>query len=69
MTIAHHPPDELLTAFTAGVLTDFDKTITDWSTAHNPFFEGVNADLLSMLPYALLIALLIWAGREKRSTR
>ena len=57
----------ILIAFTAGVLTDFDKSITDWSMAHNPFFEGANADLLSMLPYAFLVLLLIWVGREKAS--
>jgi len=48
-------------------LTDFDKAITDWSTKSNPFFEGPNADLLSMLPYVLLIALLYWTAREKAS--
>lgn len=54
----------IIIAFTAGVLTDFDKAIGDWSTANNPFFDGANADLLSMLPYAALIALLYWIGRE-----
>ncbi|MBI3716891.1 MAG: oligopeptide transporter, OPT family [Betaproteobacteria bacterium] len=55
----------ILIAFSAGVLTDFDKKITDWSTASNPFFEGPNADLLSLLPYALIVGLLYWIGREK----
>ena len=55
----------IIIAFTAGVLTDFDRAITDWSTKSNPFFEGPNADLLSMLPYAFLIVLLYWFGREK----
>ncbi|MEP7157372.1 MAG: oligopeptide transporter, OPT family [Betaproteobacteria bacterium] len=55
----------IIIAFTAGVLTDFDKSITDWSTASNPFFEGPNADWLSLLPYALLIVALYWIGREK----
>ena len=59
----------IIIAFTAGVLTDFDKSITDWSVLHNPFFEGANADLLSMLPYAFLIALLIWVGREKLGSK
>ncbi len=54
----------IIIAFTAGVLTNFDKAITDWSTKSNPFFEGPNADLLSMLPYAFLIVLLYWFGRE-----
>ncbi len=55
----------IIIAFTAGVLTDLDKAVTDWSVANNPFFEGGSADLLSLLPYALLVALLYWTGREK----
>jgi len=55
----------ILIAFTAGVLGDFDKAITAWSAAHNPFFEGGASDLLSMLPYAALVALLYWMAREK----
>ncbi|WP_293389437.1 OPT family oligopeptide transporter [Nevskia sp.] len=55
----------IIIAFTAGVLSDFDTFITDWSTAHNPFFEGSHADLLSVLPYALLVAVLYGSGRER----
>jgi len=55
----------IIIAFTAGVLTDFDKAITDWSTAGNPFFEGANSDALSLLPYLFLIGVLYWMGREK----
>jgi putative OPT family oligopeptide transporter len=55
----------ILIAFSAGVLGDFDKAVTAWSAAHNPFFEGRAADLLSLLPYAVLIALLFWMSREK----
>ena len=57
----------ILIAFTAGVLTDFDKTVTDWSTKSNPFFEGPSADLLSLLPYALLIGFLYWTARVKKA--
>src|SRR5258706_8596930 len=57
----------ILIAFTAGVLTDFDKSVTDWATKSNPFFEGPNADLLSLLPYALLIGFLYWAARVKKA--
>ena len=59
----------IIIAFTAGVLTDFDKTITDWSTANNPFFEGAHADLLSMLPYLVLIGLLYRSGRENNKVK
>ena len=55
----------ILIAFSAGVLGDFDKAVTAWSAAHNPFFEGRAADLLSMLPYAALIVLLYWMARER----
>jgi putative OPT family oligopeptide transporter len=55
----------ILIAFSAGVLGGFDKAVTAWSAAHNPFFEGRAADLLSLLPYAALIVLLYWMAREK----
>jgi uncharacterized oligopeptide transporter (OPT) family protein len=55
----------IIIAITAGVLTDFDNTMTKWAEAANPFFAGVNADVLSILPYAGLIVLLYWIGREK----
>jgi uncharacterized oligopeptide transporter (OPT) family protein len=55
----------ILIAFTAGVLGDFDKAVTAWAGAHNPFFEGGWSDPLSMLPYAALIVLLYWMAREK----
>ena len=55
----------IIIAFSAGVLTDFDKAMNDWAVKSNPFFEGPNSDLLSMLPYVFLIGLLYWFGREK----
>jgi putative OPT family oligopeptide transporter len=55
----------IIIAITAGVLTDFDTMMTKWAEAANPFFAGASADLLSILPYAALIVLLYWVGREK----
>ncbi len=55
----------ILIAFTAGVLGDFDKAVTTWAGAHNPFFEGAWSDTLSILPYAALVVLLYWMAREK----
>jgi putative OPT family oligopeptide transporter len=55
----------IIIAITAGVLTDFDTRMTKWAEAANPFFAGASADLLSILPYAALIVLLYWVGREK----
>jgi putative OPT family oligopeptide transporter len=56
----------IIIAITAGVLTDFDATMTKWAEAANPFFAGPSADLLSLLPYAGLIVLLYWIAREKK---
>ncbi|MDX2034162.1 MAG: oligopeptide transporter, OPT family [Blastocatellia bacterium] len=55
----------IVIAFLAGVLTDANKRIEDWSVANNPFFNGDNANLLSLLPFAALILLLYLTGREK----
>jgi hypothetical protein len=43
-----------------------DRVLTDWSTAHNPFFAGDNADLLALAPFALLAAYLLHTGRAHR---
>ncbi|MDE2427896.1 MAG: oligopeptide transporter, OPT family [Burkholderiales bacterium] len=56
----------IVIAFTAGILTGFDKKIGEWANLHNPFFEGANANALSMLPYAVIVLLLYWTGREKK---
>jgi putative OPT family oligopeptide transporter len=55
----------ILIAFTAGVLSNFDKNMTDWATAHNPFFGGGWSDLLSMLPFVALVYALYLVGKEK----
>jgi putative OPT family oligopeptide transporter len=55
----------IVIAFTAGVLSDFDKAATDWASANNPFFAGPWADLLSLVPYLALSVLLYAVGREK----
>ncbi len=57
----------ILIAFSAGVLTDFDKALGDWAAANNPFFEGPYADLLSLLPFAALIILILAASKRERS--
>jgi hypothetical protein len=54
----------IIIAITAGVLTDFDDAMGKWA-AGNPFFNGVSSDALSILPYALIVVLLYWVGREK----
>ena len=55
----------IVIAFLSGVLGPIDIALSDWSTAHNPFFEGPYSDALSMIPFTLLALLLYFVGREK----
>jgi len=55
----------ILIAFMAGVLSNVDKSITDWSNASNPFFRGPYADALSTIPFVVLITVLYLVGNEK----
>jgi hypothetical protein len=45
-------------------LANFNKSVEDWATLHNPLFGGPNADMLSMIPFLILMALLYLVGRE-----
>ncbi len=56
----------IIVAFIAGYppLGDFNATIEKWAGSHNPFLSGPNADLLSMIPFLILMVLLYLAGRE-----
>jgi len=45
-------------------LAPISKRVEDWSTAHNPFFGGANADVLACLPFLVLCVLLYLAGRD-----
>jgi uncharacterized oligopeptide transporter (OPT) family protein len=54
----------IVIAFMAGVTADFNDRIARWSTAKNPFFEGPASDLLSLIPFAVLILLLYLVARE-----
>jgi len=49
-------------AFSAGVLGNFDRSITKLMEGANPFLAGNYADLLSILPFLGLMALLFRAG-------
>jgi putative OPT family oligopeptide transporter len=54
----------ILIAFMAGAMADLTGRLTEWSSANNPFYEGASADVLSLIPFALLIGLLHLVGRE-----
>jgi putative OPT family oligopeptide transporter len=56
----------IVIAFMAGVLERADAVLARWSAAHNPFFSGPRADLLALIPFALLAAWLLRAGWERR---
>jgi uncharacterized oligopeptide transporter (OPT) family protein len=55
----------ILIAFLAGALDRTDAALNDWSIAHNPLFAGPLSDLLSVIPYAGLCALLYYVGRSR----
>ncbi len=55
----------IIIAFLAGVLTDTNVKIEHWANTSNSFFSGPNANLLSLLPFVVLIVLLYLTGREK----
>jgi hypothetical protein len=63
-------------AYMAARLADVTDHLTKWSEANNPFFDGPThqfADLLSLIPFAILTVILYLTGREvllaDRSTR
>ncbi len=55
----------ILIAFMAGALGHLDEILTHWAESRNPFFGGVRADALSLLPFAALTAGLYWVGRTR----
>ena len=52
-------------AFFAGLWKERSDLIEHWSRDNNPFFNGPWADLLSLIPFAILMILLYLVGREK----
>jgi putative OPT family oligopeptide transporter len=45
-------------------LANFNRAIEEWSTNHNPLFGAANGDLLSVIPFLVLMLLLYLVGRE-----
>ena len=48
------------------LMTDFDAMMTNWAEHSNPFYSGASAEALTLLPYTVLLALLLWVAREKK---
>jgi putative OPT family oligopeptide transporter len=57
----------IVIAFFASVLSNTQARIDTWASAHNPFYAGDYADVLSLLPFAGLTVLLFVVGRPARS--
>jgi putative OPT family oligopeptide transporter len=55
----------IIIAFMAGLLMDLDDRLTRWAAAYNPFYGGASADLLALIPFALLSMLLYFVACEK----
>ena len=55
----------IIIAFLAGVITETDDKIVRWAKSSNAFFSGDYSDLLSLIPFVILIVLLYLTGREK----
>jgi uncharacterized oligopeptide transporter (OPT) family protein len=53
-------------AFLAGALSNTDAALTRWAEAHNPFYAGASADLLALIPFVALTALLYLVGRRSK---
>ena len=45
-------------------LVSFNKSVENWATEKNPLFGGGNADMLSMIPFLIIMLLLYLVGRE-----
>jgi hypothetical protein len=56
----------IIIAFLQGLpsLAEFNKRVEEWAGAHNPLFNGSSANLLSLIPFIILIVLLYLSGRE-----
>jgi putative OPT family oligopeptide transporter len=54
-------------AFMAGVLSKTDSAMTHWAESHNPFYAGPNANLLALIPFLALSALLYLVGRRAKA--
>jgi hypothetical protein len=55
----------IVIALMAGVFESTDAKLGAWAAAHNPFYAGAWADALALIPFALIMLILLLAGREK----
>jgi len=55
----------IIIAIMAGAFDQVDDSLTKWSRANNPFFEGPYADMLSLIPFAIMLIFLWLVGNGK----
>jgi hypothetical protein len=53
----------IIIAFMAGSLGNIDAALTNWATAHNPFYAGRYSDWLALLPFTALCGYLYLVAR------
>ena len=54
----------ILLAVMLGPLSDVNDRLEGWAKINNPFFAGGWSDVLSMIPFVIIAALLLAVGRE-----
>jgi hypothetical protein len=54
----------ILIAFFSGAFGSAEAAVTEWSKAHNPFYAGPYADMLALIPFALICAYLLWRAAK-----
>jgi uncharacterized oligopeptide transporter (OPT) family protein len=59
----------IVIAFMAGALGNVDQALEKWSKMHNPAFGGPWADLLPLIPFALLAVALFVVGQSSRDRK
>ena len=55
----------IIIAIMAGAFDQADAALTNWAKANNPFFEGPYADLLSLIPFTIMMIFLWAVGNGK----
>ena len=58
----------IIIAFVAGLFSDVQTRIEEWSKEHNPLFAGPHADLLALVPFVALVLVLYAVARRVSAT-
>jgi putative OPT family oligopeptide transporter len=55
-------------ALLEGFFEERSRRLAEWAAANNPWYEGPNSDLLSLIPFAIMCGLLFWVARRPRTS-